>query len=207
MQENPDSSPAARLKMARKQAGFSSAREAAERFGWNVTTYQHHENGTRGIGRAATRYARAYGVPASWLQFGQGAEGARPESSVLPFDLVRDGPKQPAHQLISIARAMGHGAGRGVWRVANDSMVSAGYLSGDYILVDLGRGPVAEDGDTVLIALNDLHIGHAINSLAHYAPPFAIVLGGHAGHITTHRIDNEAVEIKGVVTASWRFLE
>lgn len=36
-------------------------------------TYAQHENGTRGIGRAAGRYAKAYRVSEGWLLTGEGA--------------------------------------------------------------------------------------------------------------------------------------
>lgn len=62
-----------RLKLAREKAGFSTAAEAAERFGWRPSTYHGHENGTRGLRPAvASQYARAFRVSAEWLLFGQG---------------------------------------------------------------------------------------------------------------------------------------
>lgn len=59
---------AERLKQARKSAGYASAQEAAEAFGWNPPAYRHHENGTRGFGPdAAKRYGRAFKVRPGWL--------------------------------------------------------------------------------------------------------------------------------------------
>jgi SOS-response transcriptional repressor LexA len=61
-------SPGARLKAARKHAGYDTAKNAAEAFGWNVNTYKSHENGKRGLlDDAARRYAKAFAVAASWL--------------------------------------------------------------------------------------------------------------------------------------------
>lgn len=57
-----------RLRQARKDAGFDSAAEAAERFGWTPSAYRHHENGTRNYGAdAAKRYGRAFKVKPAWL--------------------------------------------------------------------------------------------------------------------------------------------
>lgn len=57
-----------RLRAARVAAGFSSAAEAAQRFGWQEAAYRHHENGTRGFGAdAAKRYGRAFKVKPGWL--------------------------------------------------------------------------------------------------------------------------------------------
>jgi phage repressor protein C with HTH and peptisase S24 domain len=59
---------AERLKKARKDAGYESAQDAADAFGWNPPAYRHHENGTRGFGAdAAKRYGRAFKVRAGWL--------------------------------------------------------------------------------------------------------------------------------------------
>jgi SOS-response transcriptional repressor LexA len=61
-------SKAERLRDARIRAGFSSAAEAAERFGWGESGYRHHENGTRDFGPdAARRYGRAFRVKPGWL--------------------------------------------------------------------------------------------------------------------------------------------
>ena len=66
--------PADRLKIARREAGFSSARAAAIAMGISVGTYSGHENGNRGLSQDfAERYARRFGVRASWLMFGDGA--------------------------------------------------------------------------------------------------------------------------------------
>lgn len=69
--DRPDS--AKRLEKARTSRGFESAADAARYFGWNYDTYVQHENGTRGITRAAARYAKAFRVTAGWLLTGEGA--------------------------------------------------------------------------------------------------------------------------------------
>ncbi len=59
---------AQRLRNARIEKGFSSAAEAARAFGWGVSTFTHHENGTRGFGvDEAKRYGRALGKNPGWL--------------------------------------------------------------------------------------------------------------------------------------------
>lgn len=63
---------AIRLQEAREKRGFSSAKRAAEYFGWSVATYNQHENGQRGIGRAVGRYAKAFRVSEAWLLTGEG---------------------------------------------------------------------------------------------------------------------------------------
>lgn len=61
-----------RLMLAREHRGLKTASEGASYLRHKTaTTYQHHENGTRGITRAVKEYADAFGVPEEWLLFGR----------------------------------------------------------------------------------------------------------------------------------------
>jgi phage repressor protein C with HTH and peptisase S24 domain len=73
---------AKRLMKARKSRGFSTAKAAANFFGWNYDTYHYHESGKRGIGKVAKRYANAFRVTESWLLTG---EGEAPETPKVPI--------------------------------------------------------------------------------------------------------------------------
>lgn len=67
--------PHERLEEAREKAGFRSAREAAQQFGWGYSTYASHENGSRGLRLdAARKYARAFRVTPGWLLTGSSNE-------------------------------------------------------------------------------------------------------------------------------------
>lgn len=94
--ENFDDRPdfAIRLEKARLKRGFATPMDACRFFGWSYDTYIQHENGTRGITRAASKYAKAYRVSEGWLLTGDGDEetfyvpivglaGAGPDGSVL----------------------------------------------------------------------------------------------------------------------------
>lgn len=85
-----------RLEQARKNAGYATAREAAAAMKASYPTYAAHENGMRGIGRAAEKYAKFFNVSLEWLLTGQqpidgtvrmvpivGLAGAGPDGSVL----------------------------------------------------------------------------------------------------------------------------
>lgn len=63
--DRPES--AKRLEKARQLRGFKTAKEAALYFGWSPDSYIQHENGTRGLSRAADKYARAFRVKEAWL--------------------------------------------------------------------------------------------------------------------------------------------
>lgn len=61
-----------RLKLARKEAGFADASDAARALDIPVPTYSAHENGRKGLSRAGERYARFFGVSLEWLMTGKG---------------------------------------------------------------------------------------------------------------------------------------
>lgn len=72
---------AARLKVARRQAGFKTARAAADHFHWNYNTYASNENGNAPFSYAmAKQYAAAFSASAAWLYDGAGT----PDSDVPP---------------------------------------------------------------------------------------------------------------------------
>lgn len=76
---------ATRLRLAREAAGFTTAAEAAERFGWNYPTYAGHENGSRGIRTdVVRRYALAFRVSPLWLIDGSQGENGRARLSSKP---------------------------------------------------------------------------------------------------------------------------
>ncbi|MBI1425806.1 MAG: helix-turn-helix domain-containing protein [Gammaproteobacteria bacterium] len=63
--------PHDRLQEARKSAGYDNPTDAARAFGWTVSTYLAHENGSRGIRYdVAERYGKAFKVSAAWLLSG-----------------------------------------------------------------------------------------------------------------------------------------
>ncbi len=68
-----------RLRHARLQAGYTTARAAIARFGWIASTYRAHENGQNNFRPAdAYIYARAYKVSPTWLLVGEyGASALR----------------------------------------------------------------------------------------------------------------------------------
>ncbi|NVM42806.1 helix-turn-helix domain-containing protein [Ochrobactrum intermedium] len=79
-----------RLMQAREAAGFRSAREAAEHFGWGYSTYASHENGQRGIRLdAARKYARAFKVNIGWLMTGnENKTNGAAEKSVISVPVI-----------------------------------------------------------------------------------------------------------------------
>lgn len=80
---------------------IGTATEAAERFGWNQHTYILHENGGRGIARAAKRYAAAYKVSEAWLLTGTGpGPGEHAEAISRLTTAYREAPQEMRDHLL-----------------------------------------------------------------------------------------------------------
>jgi hypothetical protein len=72
---------AKRLEQARIARNFEHAKDATRFHGWVYETYIQHEQGIRGISRAAAKYAKAFKVSEGWLLTG---EGKGPEAKAAP---------------------------------------------------------------------------------------------------------------------------
>jgi len=81
LEERPEQ--AKRLIQARKARGFEMATDAIKFFSFNSGTYTCHESGTRGISRAASRYAAAFRVSEGWLLTGEGDPPEIPKVPVM----------------------------------------------------------------------------------------------------------------------------
>jgi hypothetical protein len=79
--------PHQRLRWARRKKGYRSAAAAAQAMRLNVETYRAHENGSRGFGAHAQRYATFFRVPLDWLLTGRGAPKGRSKVEELLEDL------------------------------------------------------------------------------------------------------------------------
>jgi phage repressor protein C with HTH and peptisase S24 domain len=108
----PASSPALleaphqRLRLAREQAGFLHASDAARAMGIEEPTYLGHENGSRGLSRAAARYARFFGVSLDWLIDGRG-RAAEPPLPAPPRNAEIGGPARFGARIPAYGQAVG----------------------------------------------------------------------------------------------------
>lgn len=65
---------AARLKMARQEAGLKGPKAVSELTGVDINRYKAHESGRNGFGIADAKiYAKAFGVSLQWLNFNIGS--------------------------------------------------------------------------------------------------------------------------------------
>ena len=114
----PPDTPHQRLRFAREQAGYGRASDAARAMGIEEPTYLGHENGSRGLSRAAARYARFFGVSLDWLIDGRGearlaatlqASTSAPEAPfrVPPRNAEVGGPARFAARIPAYGQAVG----------------------------------------------------------------------------------------------------
>lgn len=143
---------AKRLEKARVLRGFKTAKAAADFYGWNYHTYAHHEQGIRGIGRAATKYAIAFRVSEAWLLTGEGEAPPTPRVPVMGIaagaatgqNIMHDTPldyvsRPPALENVPSAYA--------VW-VRGESMLPR-FRPGDLLFVHPWKQPLP--GDAVIV--------------------------------------------------------
>lgn len=77
-----------RLIEARKAANYATATAAAEAMRIPEPTYLGHENGSRGFGRHAARYAEFFKVNLVWLLTGRGPMRGQRHRVVELFDAI-----------------------------------------------------------------------------------------------------------------------
>lgn len=164
--------PHERLQEARTKLGYESATRAAEAFGWTVSTYLSHENGTRGIpAKAAERYAKAFKVKPEWLLYGtpqskqmSDINNSQPFIQTTPFSVPVVGTVQAGHWvsmdvLDEIKEAGQEVPGDPTYReveqfavkIVGDS-INNFAKDGEYaVCVDIHAGIDAEDGDYVVV--------------------------------------------------------
>ena len=95
---------AERLRQARIDKGYGSAADAARAFGWAISTFTSHENGTRGFGvDEAKRYGRALGKNPGWLLA---------LDKVQPAEVELTASSVPIAELLSVRSSVA----AGIWR-------------------------------------------------------------------------------------------
>lgn len=104
--------PSDRLREARKQR-YDSAADAARAFGWTVSTYTHHENGTREYDHAqAQKYGRAFRVNWIWLLTGVDPRIEIDPDEATVLDLMANMTPEEREQAVAVLRALANKADR-----------------------------------------------------------------------------------------------
>lgn len=143
--DRPDE--AKRLEQARIARGFKDAKAAASYFGWKYDTYAQHENGTRGITRAAAQYAKHFRVSKGWLLTGEGRGPGQTDGS------DQDVP------LLSMVAASNLRDQPGVTETDIIRRIKVGELpKGDWVALEVegdSMNRIAPDGSIILVDRSD----------------------------------------------------
>jgi transcriptional regulator with XRE-family HTH domain len=151
-----------RLRTAREKAGFSSAAEAASRFGWNYPTYAGHENGHRGIKADVLRiYARAFKVDVGWLVGGDPLRQPPPvrpgfsESEVEPLAGIK---MKNARTIEDLAVAVSPRSKHQMVLRCKRDQIGLGLRRGDLLVIGTPERPATHD----IVAVNLVDEEHGI---------------------------------------------
>lgn len=115
----------------------------------------------------------------------------------------KDGPR--SEDISTIAKAHGGDKpGIDVWRVKSRALALAGYLEGDFMLVDSNQRDRCRAGDVVIAQVYDWNAGAATTILRRFEAPVLVAASADPGDWGTHVVDGNNVVIMGKVIASWR---
>ncbi|MEO0870483.1 MAG: S24 family peptidase [Pseudomonadota bacterium] len=163
-------SVADRIRKSRINAGYETAQEAADAFGWKYATYVGHENGQRGArADSLQRYARAFRVPVEWLLTGKrgGSHALVSPNGVTEvpiFDirasagagaLVEDGEPTGYQPYREAEVARWNADDLAVIQVGGDSMWETLH-DGDKVLVNRGERRIVKPGIYILAYESEL---------------------------------------------------
>lgn len=104
---------------------------------------------------------------------------------------------QPIHD-----ESRGLSPDQSVWEVTSPRLVGSGFLPGDRFILDMAEP--ARPGDYVLANIYRLEGDGADTVLRNYQPPFLINPAGALEPGQSEYVDNERVQIKGVIIERWR---
>ncbi|RWR34977.1 XRE family transcriptional regulator [Sinirhodobacter populi] len=102
----------------------------------------------------------------------------------------------------TIAEAFGAGPGIDVWQIRTSSMCLAGYLPGDFMLVDTHQAERVKAGDVVVAQVYSPRGAKTV--LRRWMPPVLIAHAAPTEEEPVYVVDNDNVAIRGKVIASWR---
>lgn len=89
-----------------------------------------------------------------------------------------------------------------IWRVRGQSMVLAGILAGDFILVDTHQAERVKAGDVVVAQV--YHRDGATTVLRRFEPPVLVAASCDPEERKVYVVDGENVAIRGKVISCWR---
>lgn len=101
-----------------------------------------------------------------------------------------------------LALAFGEGHQKHAFEVRNDCLNLAGYLPGDFVMVDMTNPESAIEGDIVVAQVNTDDPATIMSVFRRFEPPFLVPVSSDRTHKTYSIRENST--IMGIAVASWR---
>ncbi len=197
------------FKQQQKRVGVT-ADQIAEKMGRTRANVSHILNGRQ---RMSLDWAKAFAdvlqVPLATVLEKAGVTDAPTAQAVAPGFSDSDaapwvaGPGMAeTAQVKTLAAAMGERPGVDVWRIRGQAMALAGYLAGDFMLVDTHQAERVRAGDVVVAQLYNR--SGATTVLRRFEPPVLVAASADPADGRVHVVDGVNVVVRGKVVASWR---
>jgi transcriptional regulator with XRE-family HTH domain len=122
------------------------------------------------------------------------------ESDATPFA----GQEEEQRRVAEIGKCLGQKPGVDIWRVKNAAMALAGFLPGDFLLVDTLASERVRAHDTVIAQIYNWNSGTATTVLRRLEPPVLVAASLEPENQGVYVVDGNNVVVKGKVVASWR---
>jgi SOS-response transcriptional repressor LexA len=155
----------------------------------------------------AQAFADVLQVPVSEILQRAGVITASVAKTVIPGMSEGDAapwiPAPDTREVPSIAEAFGARPGVDVWQIKTAAMALAGYLPGDYMMVDTHQAERVKAGD-VVVAQVYTRQGTAKSVLRRWMPPVLVPAAAPTEQEPVYLVDGENVLIRGKVIACWR---
>ncbi len=195
------------FKAQQKKAGVT-AEDIAQIRGRSRVNVSHILNGRQRMSLDwANAFAQALGHPVATILEKAGVMDASSAQQISPGFAESDAapfiPKGPeARSVPTIAEAFGAKPGVDIWKITTASMALAGYLPGDYMLVDTHQAERVKAGDVVVAQVYSPRGAKTV--LRRWMPPVLIAAAAPTEDEPVYVVDNDNVAIRGKVVASWR---
>lgn len=196
------------FKDRKRRAGVTNA-ELGARLGRDHTVISKIVSGSQRMTMDWARvFAEALQVPLAEVlektgmtnpQVAQQSTQGFSEGDAAPFV----GSSPDAHRARSIAEVFGARPGVDIWRISTASMALAGYLPGDFALVDTHQAERVKAGDVVIAQVYSPRGAKTV--LRRWMPPVLVAQAPPTEDEPVYVVDNINVAIRGKIIASWRF--
>lgn len=195
------------FKTQQKKVGVT-AEDIARRMNRSRSNVSHILNGKQ---RMSLEWAKAFSevlqVPVATVLEKAGAADPATAQQLSPGFAESDAAPFVARGMddrapMTLAQAFGAKPGVDVWSVKGRAMVLAGYMPGDFILVDTHAAERVKAGDAVIAQVYGRNGARTV--FRRFEPPVLVAAGTDPADAGVHVVDGENVVIRGKVVASWR---